>query len=360
MTAKKILTVIPFPFLPPKAGGEWCAYYSTEFLAKHRPSVVASTGNNSLYPSTFTLYRPFSDAKSKYLLPRTFGALDRLAKRHSLKGVFLHQPFMGYWAYKLARKHQVPLMVYVHNLEFERFRSMGKPWWPLMKRLESWLYRRADYLLFISDIERERAIEYWNLRPERCFYVPSGVLHEEGFSEDIPTFLFFGSMRYTPNEQAVALLLEKVAPAWEALGYGKARWVICGGGLSEGLQTEIWETPGFKYMGFVDPLSAYLQAADVMVNPVLTGGGVKTKVVEALSWGLTVVSTEEGLQGLDRSSCGEKLIAVPNQDWQAFAQKLKQALPKSREATPKAFYEQYHWKNSMGKVAETVFPAEGW
>lgn len=373
MKPKKILTIVPFPFLPPQKGGEWCAYYSSEFLAKHRPMVLASTKNNKIYPATFSMQKAFEDQKSKYLHPKTLRSLESIAASHTLKGVFLHQPFMGYWAYKLSQKHRVPLVVYVHNLEFKRFKSMGKPWWPILEWLEKWLYQRADYLLFISEKERTAAIKQWQLTEAKCLYVPYGVLQEKpvqynslearsslGFDPDKPLFLFFGSMKYQPNIEAVNLLVDDIAPAWERLGFGKAQWIICGGGLSEEVKQKLAQQPHFQYMGFVDPLAAYLQAADVMVNPVMSGGGVKTKVMEALSWGTTVVSTEEGAAGIDRTNCANKLILSPNGNWEEFARTLKAALPTANQYVDQAFYDQYHWKSVMGKVAEQVFPPESW
>ncbi len=373
MPSPKILTIVPFPFMPPKKGGEWCAYYSSEFLAKHRPMVLASTSNNKIFPSTFKFIPAFKDNKWKYLSPQTGKSLQQIAVGQPLKGVFLHQPFMGFWAYRLAKRHRVPLMVYVHNLEYQRFKSMGKAWWPALYALESWLYPKADFLLFISDRERERAIEQWKLDPNKCLYVPYGVLQKStpeykaieakrvlGFDEEKPLFLFFGAMSYKPNQEAVENMLQQLAPAWEKAAYGSANWVICGGGMPKSLQTAIEQQPNFHYMGFVDPLAAYLQAADVMVNPVLSGGGVKTKVMEALSWGTTVVSTEIGAEGIDRTHCSGKLQIAPNQNWEAFASVLKTSMSTSEDALTADFYEQYHWKNILAKVADRAFPPEQW
>jgi hypothetical protein len=51
------------------------------------------------------------------------------------------------------------------------------------------------------------------------------------------------------------------------------------------------------YAGFVDDISIYFKGADVFINPVSYGGGIKTKLVEALGYNLNAVSTSNGAIG---------------------------------------------------------------
>jgi len=51
--------------------------------------------------------------------------------------------------------------------------------------------------------------------------------------------------------------------------------------------------------GFVDDLASYLRAADVYVCPLRLGSGMRTRVIEALACGCVVVSTPEGVVGLE-------------------------------------------------------------
>lgn len=53
-----------------------------------------------------------------------------------------------------------------------------------------------------------------------------------------------------------------------------------------------------SYDGFVQDLDAYFEGIDLYVNPTLRGTGLKIKSVEALSYGMPVVSTRVGWDGL--------------------------------------------------------------
>lgn len=57
--------------------------------------------------------------------------------------------------------------------------------------------------------------------------------------------------------------------------------------------------PGVNILGKIDDLAALYASADVALNPVYIGGGVKIKVLEALANGVPCVSSQEGARGLD-------------------------------------------------------------
>lgn len=58
------------------------------------------------------------------------------------------------------------------------------------------------------------------------------------------------------------------------------------------------EVPGVTFCGVVDSLDGYYAEAEVVVLPLLEGSGVKTKLVEAFSFGKACVTTSIGLHGL--------------------------------------------------------------
>jgi glycosyltransferase involved in cell wall biosynthesis len=73
------------------------------------------------------------------------------------------------------------------------------------------------------------------------------------------------------------------------------------------------------YAGFVDDITVYFKGADIFINPVTDGGGIKTKLVEALGYNLTCISTIEGAIGVPESITGNKLIIVDHKNWAEFA-----------------------------------------
>jgi hypothetical protein len=54
-------------------------------------------------------------------------------------------------------------------------------------------------------------------------------------------------------------------------------------------------------------INEYIDGCDVMINPILSGGGVKTKAIDTLARSQTVISTQTGAEGIDAKVCGNNL-----------------------------------------------------
>jgi polysaccharide biosynthesis protein PslH len=92
----------------------------------------------------------------------------------------------------------------------------------------------------------------------------------------------------------------------------------------------------------------YFKGCDVFLNPVIEGGGIKTKLVEALGNGMNVVTTTDGAIGVDESICRNKLTICQNNDWSYFAKAVLSAADLPFTETPIEFYNHFYW----GKIAE--------
>jgi hypothetical protein len=79
-----------------------------------------------------------------------------------------------------------------------------------------------------------------------------------------------------------------------------------------------------------------------MINPMQTGGGIKTKVIEALANNIKVVSTENGANGIYKDKIGEQLQIVADLDWDQFSKAIGLHLSMATK-TEDAFYTYYNW-----------------
>ena len=107
------------------------------------------------------------------------------------------------------------------------------------------------------------------------------------------------------------------------------------------------------YAGFVDDISVYFKGVDVFINPVNDGGGIKTKLVEALGYNLNAVSTFNGAIGVDEEICNGKLFLCENLDWQGFADKMQIATQTNKSISP-LFFQHFYWENITAKAAEII------
>jgi glycosyltransferase involved in cell wall biosynthesis len=261
---------------------------------------------------------------------------------------------------------KVNIICHTHNVEAERFRSIGKPWWLILKRYEGWVLRNCDHIFCITDADRDYMIKKMKVSKSRCVIVPYGIneksspldkssskseiCKKHNLNPNFPLLFFNGLLDYKPNLEALNVILEKIQPILKSKGYA-CNILIAGKSLPASYkELKNYHHDNIYYAGFVDDINAYTKAADILLNPVITGGGIKTKMIEALGLGTTVVSTVSGAVGVDKDAAGNKIIIVKDADWVSFAEKLITATNSTYIQTPITFYEIFYWGNIVNRI----------
>ncbi len=62
-------------------------------------------------------------------------------------------------------------------------------------------------------------------------------------------------------------------------------------------------------LGYVEDLTELIAQSAVFIVPLHAGGGMRVKIVDAWSWGIPIVSTTIGAEGLDYVAGEHLLIA---------------------------------------------------
>lgn len=121
-----------------------------------------------------------------------------------------------------------------------------------------------------------------------------------------PHVLFVGVLSYEPNRIAGEFLLEKIYPTLRSI-LPHARCTIVGRNPSRSMLDAALRDSSITLPGAVEDVRPYLTAADVVVVPLMQGGGTRLKILEAFAAERPVVSTTKGNEGL-RSRSGEHLL----------------------------------------------------
>jgi glycosyltransferase involved in cell wall biosynthesis len=109
--------------------------------------------------------------------------------------------------------------------------------------------------------------------------------------------IFTGSLNWPPNQDAVSWFLRH---CWENIRRQRpdASLVVIGKLLTEDLRSE-WERYGnVQVIGFVPDIREHILAAEVSIAPMVSGSGIKNKVLEAWALGQAVVATPLAARGL--------------------------------------------------------------
>lgn len=106
--------------------------------------------------------------------------------------------------------------------------------------------------------------------------------------------VFLGDRTWPPNQEAFELLARR----WPAISAGIEGAELVVVGKPSDLVKPISLPPGITDVGFADDLDALLDSCRGLVAPILTGGGVRVKILDAASRGLPIVSTTAGVGSL--------------------------------------------------------------
>ena len=184
---------------------------------------------------------------------------------------------------------------------------------------EQAVYAEADALVAVS--EQDAAV-LSELAPDVPTAVVSNIHDPEpvgpGFDER-EGLLFVGSFWHAPNVDAVLWLAREVLPLVRERLPGLRTRIV---GAGAPAQIRALASDEIEIAGQVPDLRPDLKSARVSLAPLRYGAGVKGKVGEAMAFGLPVVTTTVGAEGMGIEPARHALVA---DDPRAFADAIVEA-----------------------------------
>lgn len=225
-----------------------------------------------------------------------------------------------------ARRLGVPFFYASHNVEFQRSLGLARGN-PARLALVPWLYfqerRACQGALATFAISEADAGVFRQWAPEGRVHVLPMAFDEGVFNpfyddaeSEPPVVLMVGNFAYAASREAAWLVRDRILPA--VLGrHPGAVFRFVGGGL-----TGDFQRANVEVAGFVEDLAGEYRRATVVVAPIVSGGGIKIKVIEALAMGRFLVASPKALEGVGSAEI-EHLAVVP---LERFAEEVSGAL----------------------------------
>ena len=133
--------------------------------------------------------------------------------------------------------------------------------------------------------------------------------------------IFIGSSQHPPNADAVLHLVRHIMPALRAGGIGETLFVI---GERTSQEVRDLQCADVRVLGHVEDIAPYFHRARCMVVPLRYGAGIKGKIGTAFAYGLPVISTAVGVEGMDLAADRDYLHAEAAPDWVRQIRRLAQ------------------------------------
>ena len=202
------------------------------------------------------------------------------------------------------------IVTFFHDIEYDLLHEQikGVEYWNLLRKLalmvqiknEKYAAKYSDAYIVLNERDRNRFREVYNEEAtivlpalNLCRELPEEQSDRITKKDEIFRILFVGGY-YGPNNEGILWFCENVAKYLRS----ECRIEIVGKGMEK-----LRETIGnlklrnVDVIGTVDSLDDYYLKADVVIGPIFSGGGMKTKTGEAFSYGKRFVGTTESLLG---------------------------------------------------------------
>lgn len=408
--------VIPYP---PDAGPKIRSYFVLRYLAQqHQVTLLAFTRSDDT-PDAIEHLRDFcqdvitipmrrSLAKDAMTLVKSFAAgdpvtirrdsvpqmvrkVDELIQMGKFDAIHADQLYMAQYAQQ-ARRVDVQtgggrsqLVLDEHNAYFQIFQRLAsgernpvkrlvfEREWRALKRYEARLCTQFDHLVTVTPEDREilRTLMDGG-RSEKAAQMPivtipicvdtQGVRPVAG-RPGLKDVLHLGTMFWPPNIEGVLWFAQQVWPLVRTR-LPEATFTIAGKNpppevkALEGSKDKGSDT-GVRVLGYVSDPAPVLDGAGAFIVPLLSGGGMRVKIVDAWRWGLPVISTRIGAEGIEYKEGENVLIADQPADFaDAVVKVLNEAglAQQLRENGRRWVETHYEWR-TIYREWDSVYPA---
>ncbi len=177
-----------------------------------------------------------------------------------------------------------------------------------IRRIEERISSQVEALVAISKRDEQWFRSNGLNKPSTTIPMGYSIPNSEkisGLSNDEPCFL--GSLDWLPNQEGLTWFIDKIWPIilkefpnlnFHVAGRNAPAWMI------ERLKKE----NRIIFHGEVDNAQAYLSNYSIIVVPILSGSGMRVKIVEGMMLGKVIVTTSIGIEGIDATNNEHAII----------------------------------------------------
>jgi len=374
---KKILMISYANIFPPDWGGARRSYDITKILAEdykiwlicndfqflkkvnssnEEIKELSENQNVKLY------FKKFRGGRYQIFNPKLIKLGLELIKKEKPDIIFAHGLYSAFNSIILHFLTGIPFILDEHNAEFlrhERIYKKRKFHRLILKMYEKFSCRFASKILCVSEIDRDLLSSEFKINKNKIKVIPNGVDTKKFYPsgknnheirkklklEDEPLILFFGSGNYKPNYEAIEIIRNKILPVI-LKKTPNAKFLIVGDNPPLNFKHE-----NIIFTGVVDKIEDYINVSDIVICPIVSGGGTRFKILEALCCGKTVISTTIGAEGILLNEFKDSILISDN--WDDFGKKIVSVLSTKNTSKVGDFYS-LSWRKSVDEIKKLL------
>ena len=245
----------------------------------------------------------------KRFIDKTFEEkLKELFKTNNYEIVILESAFLMSYIDVIRRYSDAKIILRAHNVEYRIWRQHAKKEKSFikrffykklandLKRFELEKINQVDGVFCISEQDRE----FFRRRSVKAatIVIPVYMSVNENNVVDYQNndFHFVGSMSWKPNADAVRWIINQIAPRLAKI-LPDVKIHIAGSAMSKKLLDQ--KIKNVVVHGKVANMQEFMSQHGTLIVPLKSGSGVRIKILEALSFGVPIISSEKGKEGIE-------------------------------------------------------------
>lgn len=252
-------------------------------------------------------------------------------------------------------------MLDTHDLVFERIKSFKKyginyEGIVLSKKDELEIFQCYDYVLLIQKKDFENVAK--KMDRVRLLLVPHPPCFEMIQVRKLCKQVGYVASPYQPNVDGFRWFIGSVWP--EILKKHNLTLNVYGN-IGACFSTPKSKMKGIVYHGFIEDLKSAYGKMDIVINPIRCGAGLKIKNVEALGFGIPLITTSHGASGMEDGVSRAFLVAdSPGQFKEAFDRVIKDFAFRTKIGKEGFEYANIHFskERSYGNLLKTINKVE--
>lgn len=289
--------------------------------------------------------------------------LKELLQNKTFDIIQLEGPYMFLYEKVLQKYSNAKIVYRAHNVEFKIWERQAANENNIFKRIyiknlarkikkfELNCLKNVDSIITISKDDEKQIRELAPNKPLTT--ISAGIdLSEYNFSENTKkenTLCFIGSLQWMPNLLGLNWFLDNI---WQPtkVQNPQLEFHVAGKNPPEYLAKK--QMNGYVFHGMVASQQDFLNAYDILVVPLLSGSGMRIKIIEALALKKCIISTEIGCEGIALNHQKNIIIAnTPEEMVEAITFLVQN--PQKKQAIAEAGYafvkEHFDWASLILK-----------
>lgn len=190
-----------------------------------------------------------------------------------------------------------------------------------LKQYESSILPNIDGIAAITKADYKR-YQKLNKDHTKLETIPFGIDLEQykfqKYQGNAKTYFHLGAMNWNPNIEAVDWMLQVICPK-VIKKIPDIKLQLAGREMNP--KYKQFESQNLQIDGEVDDAHKYMHTNGIMIVPLLSGGGMRVKIIEGMALGCPIITTSIGIEGIHAKHGKHVLIAdTPAEFMEVFIQ----------------------------------------